>query len=97
MGSITASTDQSQAAATPITDTVTRVICANPGDTVQLPDAAEGTVLYVGCSGNDCRVYVKDGTDDKIGGTLDNVILNDHAGAVFFCPIEDNWFTTIWP
>lgn len=94
---ITASTTQSQAAATPVDgEYVTVSTCANANDSVKLPAATVGRVLHIKNEGAaNLRIYPALG--DKLnGGTIDAADATALAAAgkrTYVCFVAGDWDT----
>lgn len=93
--SLTAKAGGGQATATQLSNGLNVIgVCATNADSVQLPPALPGSVVFVANSGAaDATVYGKSGRTDTINGTAGatGVTQADPLNAVFFCVIAGAW------
>jgi hypothetical protein len=76
----------------------TVAVCATNADSVQLPPAIEGSVVFVSNAGAaDLTVFGKEGRPDTINGTAGatGVSQADPLSAVYFCPEDTKWFRVL--
>lgn len=97
-GSITAHAGGTQAAGTPIRSAVTLIaVCATAGDSVQLPPAMGGQVLWITNAGAaSSTMYCAPG-NDQVNGTANGTgfaIANGKTATVI-SPIAGAWFTIL--
>lgn len=103
-GNITASTTNTQAAATPITQAMAGVLIASANNAVALPKAIAGTQVVVNPTGagnvvgnTPLNVYPQNGSGDTINGGSANaalaVTLAATSPTVFFCFTTGAWWT----
>jgi hypothetical protein len=94
--SIAARAGGTRAAATPITSALTLIaVCATANDSVTLPPAVGGQVVWVFNGGAaSAQVYAANGTSDTISGVAaaTGVALASGKGETFFSPISGAWF-----
>ena len=94
-GALTALAGGGQTGATQLINGVNRVATvASAADSVQLPKAAAGSIVYVANDGaQDMTVFGKEGTSDTINGTAGATGVSQATtkAAVYFCAIAGKW------
>jgi len=94
--SVTAHAGGTRAAATPLTSACNLIaVCATTADSVTLPPAMGGQVMWVSNGGAaSAQVYAANGTTDTINGVAaaTGVALAAGKSQVFMSPIKGAWF-----
>lgn len=96
---LTALAAGTQADATPLLPGLNHVgTVAGAADSVQLPAATAGTIVYVvNRGGASMQVFGAEGRSDTINGTAGatGVAQASNASAIYFCPKDTYWFRVL--
>lgn len=94
--SITAHAGGTRTPATPIRQALTLIaVCATAGDSVMLPPATGGQLLWLSNAGAaSCQMFADSSTSDTINGVVaaTGVALAAGKSMVLMCPLPGAWF-----
>lgn len=97
--SLTAHAGGTRAPATPLSSAINLIaVCATAGDSIMLPPATGGQVMWVANAGAaSCQIFAAMGTSDTINGVAaaTGVALAAGKSDTVFSPLPGAWFTVL--